>query len=308
MPRLLAIAMLTVACWTSGVGTLAQDAPSDPLPPDERYRSHTDLVYQEHKSGALKLDLYLPPEIKTCVPLVIWVHGGGWRGGAKDLAGEHILPAIENGFALASISYRFSDVATFPAQIHDVKAAVRWLRAHAQEYQLDPQRFGAWGASAGGHLVALLGTSGDVAELEGEGNHLDQSSRVQAVCDWFGPANFPTFDEQQNDDRVADDVDSLLVHFLGGTPQDKADLARMASPVHHITEDDPPLLIMHGDEDNIVPYAQSVELRDAYEQADLEVELVTLQDTGHGGGQFNNPQTSKRIWDFFRKHLIVEKQ
>src|SRR5437868_4772034 len=155
-------------------------------------KAHRDLEYVANGHERNKLDLFVPESADGPLPLIIWVHGGGWQAGSKDgcppLRGGH----TQRGYAVASINYRLSGHAPFPAQIEDCKAAIRWLRAHAKEYNLDPKRFGVWGSSAGGHLVALLGTSGDVKEFD-VGANLDQSSRVQAVCDYFGPTDFTVF-------------------------------------------------------------------------------------------------------------------
>lgn len=156
-----------------------------------------DLEYASVDGVSLGLDLYLPdPAQSTPVPLVIWVHGGGWRAGSKN--GTDAPDTLGDDYAVASIDYRLSGIETFPAQIHDVKAAVRWLRAHAAEYSLDPERFGAWGSSAGGHLVALLGVTCGNPDLEGAvGENLDQQSCVQAVCDFYGPTDLLALLEQQ---------------------------------------------------------------------------------------------------------------
>src|SRR5262249_6997950 len=132
-------------------------------------------------------DLYLPEKADSPSPVIVWVHGGAWRGGSKENCPA--VPFAARGYAVASINYRLSQHATFPAQIEDCKAAVRWLRANANKFRRAPDRFGAGGASAGGPLVALLGTAGDAKELEGKGGHLDRPSRVQAVVDWFGPTD-----------------------------------------------------------------------------------------------------------------------
>ncbi len=145
-----------------------------------------DLEYGPHGVGN-RLDLYLPPKADAPTPLVIWIHGGGWEAGNKD--NPPGLGLLKKGYALASINYRLSQEAKFPAQIEDCKAAIRFLRANAKKYNLDPDHFGVWGASAGGHLVALLGTTGGVKELEGDGPNKEESSAVQAVVDWFGPTD-----------------------------------------------------------------------------------------------------------------------
>jgi acetyl esterase/lipase len=153
-------------------------------------RVFKDLAYVEPGHERQRLDLYLPPAGDRPTPVIVWVHGGGWAGGSK--ARTPASRMVQAGFAVAAINYRLSQHAIFPAQIHDCKAAIRWLRAHAAEYRLDPKHIGVWGSSAGGHLVALMGTSNGVADLEGQLGHPEQSSDIQAVVDWFGPTDFLT--------------------------------------------------------------------------------------------------------------------
>ncbi len=181
---------------------------------------------------------------------MIWIHGGGWQNGNKG--GGPALALLEQGFAVATINYRLSGDAIFPAQIHDCKAAVRHLRGKAKEYGIDPERFGVWGSSAGGHLVALVGTSGDVKELEGEvGEFTSVSSRVQAVCDWFGPTDFLKMGGRH------DDAGSPESKLIGGPIQDNKELVAKANPITYVSADDPAFLIQHGDKDPAVPYNQS---------------------------------------------------
>ena len=147
-----------------------------------------NLPYVANGHERQRLDLYLPEKAEGRLPLIVWIHGGAWWAGSKEDCPA--VPLAAKGYAVASINYRFSQHAVFPAQIEDCKAAIRWLRANAAKYHLDADHIGVWGASAGGHLVALLGTTGGVKELEGKGGNLDQSSRVQCVVDWFGPTDF----------------------------------------------------------------------------------------------------------------------
>jgi len=262
---------------------------------------HRDLEYckvGDAQAGerSLKLDLFTPKGLDGPAPLVIWVHGGGWSQGNKDNCPA--LPFLRDGFAVASVQYRLTDVAPFPAQIHDVKAAVRYLRSHAKEHNLDPARFGAWGASAGGHLVALLGTSGDVKDLEGNCGNTAQpstiSSRVQCVCDWFGPSDFTNMPGAE---FVAG---GAVVKLLGGKPSEKPDVAAAASPVTHITADDPPFLIMHGDEDKVVDIQQSEILEEKLRKAGVSVKLEVLKGQGHG---FRTRESLESVRTFFKEQL-----
>jgi acetyl esterase/lipase len=174
---------------------------------------------------------------------------------------------------------------------------VRWLRAHADEYKLDANHFGAWGASAGGHLVALLGTAGDAKDLEGDGGNADVSSKVQAVCDFFGPSDFLKI---SNPDSKAG---GALQKLFGGRVADHQDEAKAASPVTYVTADDPPFLIMQGTNDQLVNPEQSHELYDALKKAGVEAKLEMIEGAGHGGPQFLEPQRARMIIDFFEKHL-----
>ena len=263
-------------------------------------QAHADLEYARVGDRRLLLDLYVPPRKGADkLPVIVWVHGGGWRGG--DKSNVRAIPLTEAGYAVASVGYRLSQEAIFPAQIHDCKAAVRWLRANADQYGLDAAKIGAWGSSAGGHLVALLGASSDVKELDGTlGQHLDQSSRVQAVCDFFGPADFLAIVEAAGgaETRAAESPVTLL---LGGPVAQRKDLARQAGPVTHVSKDDPPFLILHGDRDRLVPLDQSRRLHDALRKAGVESTLYVVQGAGHG--EFRDPNVMPMVREFFDRHL-----
>jgi acetyl esterase/lipase len=262
-----------------------------------------DLEYGPHGERN-KLDLYLPEkEPDHALPLVIWIHGGGWEAGNKD--NPMGLGLLKKGYALASINYRLSQTAKFPAQIEDCKAAVRFLRANAKKYNLDPDHIGVFGASAGGHLVALLGTTGGVKDLDGDGPNTDVSSRVQAVVDYFGPTDMLKMKEEATEKPVfdADAADSPVGRLFGGTVQEHKELAEKANPIHYITKDAAPFLILHGDKDNIVPLEQSRILDKALKAAGVESTLVVVKGDGHGGPGFGSPENLKKIVDFLDKHL-----
>src|SRR5262249_44838326 len=166
------------------VASFATAQPARPKLP-EGTKAHANLEYVPGGHARQRLDLYVPAKADTPLPVIVWVHGGAWLGGGKG-GGGPAVPLVGKGYAVASINYRLSQHAVFPAQIEDCKAAIRWLRANAKTYNLNPERIGVWGASAGGHLVALLGTSGDALDREGKGGNADQSSRVQAAVGFFG--------------------------------------------------------------------------------------------------------------------------
>ena len=208
-------------------------------------------------------------------PVLVWVHGGGWRQGEPWPAPAHLTGFVEEDYFVCSIEYRLSHEATFPAQIEDVKCAIRYLRAHAPRYGIDPNRIGIWGPSAGGHLAALAGTSGDVPELEGTGGWQGQSSRVQAVVDWSGPTDLTQLA------RAHDDADSAVMGLIGGLVRKNIDRAAKANPITYVKSGEPPFLIMHGTLDTIVPPSQSDLLHDALQKAGVSSQLVKVPEKGH---------------------------
>jgi acetyl esterase/lipase len=211
------------------------------------------------------------------------------------------LDYLGAGYAIASINYRLSQHALFPAQIEDCKAAVRWLRAHAAQYGLDAARFGAWGPSAGGHLVAMLGTTGNVAELD-VGEHLEASSRVQAVVDYFGPTDFLQMDaHRMPKGKVHDAADSPESELVGGPIQENADRVAAANPITYVSPDAPPFLIVHGELDPLVPHHQSELLVAALKRAGVPVTFYTVVGAGHGG--FTDPAVPEMTRAFLAQHL-----
>jgi acetyl esterase/lipase len=282
----------------------AADAPAPPkLPPG--VEAKWDVPYAGPDSKSQKLDLYLPENAAGKLPLIVAIHGGGWSGGDK----RHVpvIRFVKDGYAVASINYRFSQEAKFPAQIEDCKAAIRWLRAHAAEYHIDPDHIGVWGDSAGGHLVALLGTTADVKELEGDEGNPSVSSRVQAVCDFYGPTDFMTMNAQEPSFATLhpDDPGSPVSKLIGGPAPENPEKAKVASPITYVSKDAAPFLIMQGDKDPLVPVGQSEELKDALQKAGVEAELVIVKGQGHG---FKNlGELLPQVEAFFDKHLKIAK-
>jgi len=260
-----------------------------------------NLPYVTDGHKRQKLDLYLP-KADDKLPLIIRAHGGAWRAGSKEQTGP--LDYLDAGYAVASINYRLSQHAIFPAQIQDCKAAVRYLRANAQKYNLDPNCFGAWGASAGGHLVAMLGTTGDIKTFDA-GENLTVSSRVQAVADYFGPTDFLQMDEHRlPNGQVHNIPDSPESQLIGGYIQDNKEKVAKANPITYVTKDDAPFLIIHGDTDPLVPHHQSEILEAALKKAGVPVSFYTVKGAGHGG--FKDPNVPKLTKNFFDKHLKKE--
>lgn len=261
-----------------------------------------DIVYETIGERKLHLDLYQTKSVTKPQPLVIWVHGGGWKGGTKNLGLIKIAGLLEKGFSVASVEYRLSGEAKFPAAVTDCKAAVRFLRANAKKFNLDPDRFGAWGSSAGGHLVAFLGTSGDVKEFD-VGSNLSVSSRVQAVCDWFGPTDFLKMNDSKLSKMDHLSANSPESQFLGGHIVKIPETVKKANPVIYVTKDDPPFSIMHGDIDNIVIYSQSELLESALKKAGVKVVLHKIEGQGHGFRGEAGKKTLNMVVEFFSETL-----
>jgi len=273
----LAIVILAVAlCGTTAEPAMARGRPMEIA--DAAIQR--DLVYKRINGRALTLDLYCPQKASSPSPVILWIHGGGWSHGRKE---QH-SPAVSfltDGYAVASIDYRLSGEAPFPAQIEDCKAAVRWLRANAAKYNLDADRIGAWGHSAGGHLSALLGTSAGVQELEGNGDNMSYSSRVQAVCDVSGPADLLRlyYDASDGSTGKRTKATSYIDALLGGPADQNKTKAMAASPITYVSKDDPPFLIIHGKNDSSVPASQGELLAAALKAAGVE---TTLEMTSQG--------------------------
>jgi acetyl esterase/lipase len=240
---------------------------------------HLDLEYARIGDRTLLIDLYLPDDGDHPLPLILWIHGGAWREGSKDR--PRALPLVSKGYAVASVEYRLSQEAISPAQIHDCKAAVRWLRAQADVYGLDRDRFGAWGGSAGAHLATLLGTSAGVPDLEGDLGCPGQSSRIGAVCSWYGPSDFLRMNDVQGvmDHDAADSPESQLV---GAPIQSRPDLVARVNPITYVSPDNPSFLLMHGTADDVVIPSQSELLHAALVRAGVASTLVMLGGLGHG--------------------------
>ncbi|HEY1049483.1 MAG TPA: alpha/beta hydrolase [Prosthecobacter sp.] len=266
-----------------------------------------DISYIAEGDAAQKLDLYLPEKATDKpLPLIVHIHGGGWRGGNKFPC--PVAGMVLKGYAVASIEYRFSQKAVFPAQIQDCQAALRWLRAHSQQYHFDTEHVGVVGASAGGHLSALVGTAGGKNLFPKIGGNEEQSERVQAVCDIFGPADFSTVVQQAAEDKNVKNIfqfnsPSDPYSSLIGSKLDDKPKADAVSPVHHVSADNPPFLILHGTHDTLVPYAQSEEFADALKDKGVPVWLQKLPGSGHGGPAFGKPAVLQLTQNFFDKYL-----
>jgi len=300
MKRILAFALSLCAAFPAALGQTTNTV--------EIHRDiavQRDIIYASPENVPVKLDLYVPTGLAKAPPILIYIHGGGWEAGSKE--NPFTLFLAKQGFAFASINYRLSQQAIFPAQIYDCKAAVRWVRANAGTYHYNADKIGLVGDSAGGHLVALLGTTANDPKLEGDEGNPGVSSAVQAVVDYYGPTDFISLIDQVTPEQRAK-LDNPVTHLFGGPiwdkepVADKMDIARLASPVFHITPAASPFFILHGDHDPIVPLQQSVEFNDALQKAGVETHLAVIKGGGHG---FDDPPSQQALTDFLKKHLGV---
>ena len=263
-----------------------------------------NLPYVKDGHSLQKLDLYLPEiSSKESLPLIVWIHGGSWKKGSKNMIERNAF-VLKHGFALASINYRLVPEHIYPAQIHDCKAAIRYLRKNARSFGIDPDKIGVWGSSAGGHLAALLGTTNGVEELEGSIGITNVSSNVQAACNWFGPSDMIEMGAY-NIKKLKPEVDPV-VQLIGGVIQKNISKAKMASSINYVSEDDVPFLLMHGEQDSNVPCTESENLHKRLQVANVDTKLILVQDAGHGF--FKEKKLHQNVVDFFEKNLINSNQ
>lgn len=270
----------------------------------------TDVKYGT-QSNAQKSDIYLPAA-KPPFPVLVWIHGGGWVQGDKTtFKAQPMLEALlSRGYAVVTINYRLSGEAKFPAQIYDVKAAIRWIKANATTYKFNADKIGVWGSSAGGHLTALLATSQNVASLENltQGNP-SQSSKIQVAIDWFGPTDFLLMDkmtiEQKCSAATHNGASSPESALMGFPIQSQPQLTAITNPAKYVSNDDPPMYIQHGRIDCTVPYNQSQLLYDSLitKKSKTEIKLKFLEKSGHGGNEFETAANIKEMIDFLDIYL-----
>jgi acetyl esterase/lipase len=251
----------------------------------------------------LLMDVFIPNHRNRMpTPAVLWIHGGGWDHGDKNgHSGGAFL--ANGGFVTATLSYRLSDGAPFPAAIEDCKCAIRFLRANAAKYGIDADRIGVAGSSAGGHLAELVATAGQSAGLEGDGGWGNVSSRVQAAASYYGPSDLTA--------QFPQDTVPVIVKFFRGTEKEKPELYRKGSPIFYPSEDDPPLLLVHGENDDGVPFDQSARMAEAYRRVGLPVEFIAVKNAGHdfqqmGGGPITPSveDIHQKTIDFFKRYLV----
>jgi len=247
-------------------------------------------------SEPLRLDVAWPSQGAGPFPIVMVIHGGGWEGGHKEEGRAFAEGLVRRGYVAVSPEYRLSDKATFPAQLHDVKAAVRWAKGHAGEFKADPGRVGAMGFSAGGHLALLLGLTGPADGLEGEAAPGSADSSVKAVVNYFGPSDLAASDTPK-------DVRSMVRRLVGGSPAEKPAAVAQASPLTFVGPGDAPVLTFQGTKDHLVPPTQAVKLAEAMTAAGVPGRVELLVGAGHGWSGPTMERTTAETIDFFDAHL-----
>ena len=299
MQRIATIALPAAAALSGLVATTpAQSQPAFPATDVTNRPSivRTDAIpYAVVDGQELMLDLYLPADVDS-PPLLVYVHGGAWRFGSRDSVSP--IDLVDRGYAIASVSFRLTPVAPLPAQVHDIKGAVRFLRANADRYGFDGDHIGITGVSSGGHLAALVGLTNGSREHEGDvGGNSGVSSDVQAIVSYFGASNLTTI-LAQSTPRGIEIREPALELLLGGAPADRAELARFGSPVFYVDAGDPPLLLLHGDQDPQMPINQAHELHGVAKQAGLTVTFEVVHGSGHGGNAFFDEARTRLVADF----------
>ena len=269
----------------------------------------SDVQYCTGGGRPLLMDVFVPKHRnRTPTPAVLWIHGGGWERGDKNgNSGAQLL--ANEGFVTASLFYRLSGDSPFPADVEDCKCAVRFLRANAAKYGIDPDRIGVAGASAGGHLAELVATADRSAGLEGNGGWQNVSSKVQAAAAYYGVSDF-TVGALQFQHHTG----QVVVKLFRGTEKEKPELYRKASPIFYVSKDDPPLLLAHGEKDDLVPFDQSVRMAAAYRRVGLPVEFIAVKNAGHDFEQAGDAPVSpsvevvhQKTIDFFKRYLLRKK-
>ncbi|MCO8121788.1 alpha/beta hydrolase [Stieleria sp. TO1_6] len=296
--RYLVVSLFAAVILPSSVDAQSDKPRSRPNIPNQTLQDDLtvlrDVVFGNGGGRDLTMHIVQPKPISDRpLPAYVWIHGGGWQGGTKEGGIRKVAALVRNGFVGATIEYRLTDEAAFPAQIEDCKCAIRYLRAHAAKYNIDPDRIAVGGSSAGGHLAALVGTSAGVKELEGNGGWADQSSRVQAVVDLYGPTDFKQFVSTpgyQGHNKDGSPESKLLG---GGEVLSNTEGIKRVNPITYIDKDDPPFLIIHGESDPVVPANQSQSLHAALESAGVRSQIRLIPGAKHGGRGFASPEIQK---------------
>jgi acetyl esterase/lipase len=260
-------------------------------------RIQSGIEYTNPDDQHLKLNMARPAQGDGPFPAILCIHGGGFRAGNREGYDGLIKQLAARGYVAVTVSYRFAPKYQFPAQVYDVKAAVRWLRAHAAEYHIDPNRIGVTGGSAGGHLAQFLGVTSDVKEFEGDGGNPNQSSRVTCVVNYFGPSDFT------KSYGKSVDAAEVLPLFLGGNLEQARQRHIASSPLNWVTPNAAPTLCVHGTKDPYVAYEQATWIVDRLKACGVEAELLTMEGAGHGFSGEDAKKADDALFAFFDSHL-----
>ena len=281
------------------LAALALLAPSQQKVPDE-VTFERDIVYGKGAGEDLKLSLARPRKQEGTLPCVLAIHGGGWAAGRKEAHDNLTWELAKRGYVSATVGYRLAPKHLFPAQVEDVKCAVRFLRANAEKYGIDPARIGAVGFSAGAHLSMMLGVMGKEDGLEGEGGCPDQPSQINAVVSFFGPTDFVNFDFPEASRPIVE-------KWMGGPKQEKLDACRKASPITYVSKGDAPILLIQGTKDPLVPHSQATAMVEAMTAAGIPGRCDLIVGAGHGWGGAEFLRTAEATYAFFDLHLKPRK-
>jgi acetyl esterase/lipase len=256
-----------------------------------------NITYGQGADTELKLDLAMPKSGAGPFPAVVFLHGGGWSAGSRQQMNHFIEGMARMGYVAVTVEYRLVPNARFPAQVEDCKAAVRWLRANAKQYNVRSDRIGVVGLSAGGHLAAMLGVTRKEDGLEGLGGNPGQSSRVQAVVSFFGPTDFSARNWPKDFEEM------VIAPFLGGSIADNANSYKRASPINYANAHSPPFLFVHGTDDKLVPIDQSTRFAEKLEKLGVPTQMVALEGEGHGFTDANNQKSMQQMLEFLNQWL-----
>ena len=280
------------------ISVLAPAYAQETVPADVVFEKN--IEYSNPDDQHLQLNMARPKDGAGPFPAVICIHGGGFRAGTREGFNRLCLQLAERGYVAVTVSYRLAPKYQFPAAVHDVKAAVRWMRANAEKYQIDPDRIGTTGGSAGGHLAQFLGVTSGVKKFEGDGGNLEYSSHVKCVVNFYGPSDFT----KSYDASV--DAKDVLPLFLGGNLQQERHRHIESSPLYWVTPEAAPTLFVHGTKDAYVAHEQAEWIVERMKAADVEATLMTIEGGDHGFGS-SSPEVKEKIenarFEFFEKHL-----
>jgi acetyl esterase/lipase len=290
-------ALLTLSCC---VAIIAQDQPFSPWATDvgSRYWVQPDIVYQGANNTQLKLDVWYQHDVKTTSPTLVYIHGGGWIFGSKETSVLQFLPFLEKGWTVVNVEYRMASNSPAPAAVEDTRCALRWVYRNAAQWHFDTSKIVLTGHSAGGHLALITGMLPEGTGLDNQ-CYGEEKLSVAAIINWFGPADV-------NDLIKGSNLKNYAVMWMG-SQLNAEEIARRVSPVTYIRPGLPPILSIHGDKDDVVPYSHSVRLHEALERAKVPNQLLTIKDGAHGNFTQNDYRKAyETIWTFLRQNKVIQ--